>query len=60
MIKTHILNWSVSSKFTKMWKGPKNCMFGAMWIFRRVKPVATVSAQFQPGPGTELWIWNCC
>jgi len=59
-ISTQILNWSQRSDFAKMWNRPKNHGFGAVRIFDGVKPVATVPVQFQPGPGTEPPIWNCC
>ena len=34
--------------------------FGGVRFFDGVKPVATVSVRFQPGPGTEPPIWNRC
>jgi len=59
-IRTQILNWSESSELAKLWNQPKNCVFGAVQFLDGVKPVATVPVRFQPGPGTELRIWNRC
>jgi len=57
-IRTQILNYSQSAEFANLWNRPKHPGVSKVQCFDGVKPVATVPGQFQPGPGTELRIWN--
>jgi hypothetical protein len=59
-ITTQIVNCSNRFEITNMWNRPKNRGFSAVQLSKRVKPVAMVPVRFQPGPGTELPIWNRC
>jgi hypothetical protein len=60
LITTQILNWSQGSGFATMWYQPKNRGFGVVQFFDGVSRLAIVPVCFQPGPRTELLIWNHC
>jgi len=60
MIRMQMLDWSQSCGLAKLWNWPKNRWFHAVRFIEGIKPIATVPAWFQPGPGTNLRIWNRC
>jgi hypothetical protein len=60
LVRIQILNWRQSPEFVKMWNLPINHVFSAVWFVAVVKPIAMVPVRFEPRPGTELPLWNCC